>query len=218
MCGGQRTGPASLGQRLLNSTLCPLLFCSHKICVSLEYLLISKRLWLFRAFRTGESSPAASGRQPLLYEERRTPSSLLSYWLSRCPQHSSRASLFRIPRHFLHSLSEPFSAWSSLFLALSFCLNPTPYSRPTPCLSVSDHSLKPLAPKGRLCLSSLEASSGVCTSGGPCIVMAKGMGSNASSATYQPCNHGWSLNFHASVSWLVRWWWKYLPHSLFLFF
>lgn len=173
--GGQCIGPASLDQWLLNSRLCPLLFCSHKTCVSLEYLLTSKPLWLFRAFRTGELSPAASCRQPLPYDEHRTQSSLLSHWLSRCPQHSSRASLFRIPQHFLGSLSEPFSAWSSLFPALSFCLNPTPHSRPTPCLSISDHSLRPLAPKGRLCLLSLEASSGVCMSEGPCIVIAKGM-------------------------------------------
>ena len=173
--GGQCRGPASLGQRLLNSRLCPLLFCYHKACVSLEYLLTSKLLWPSRAFRMGESSPAASGRQPSLYDEHRTWSSLFSHWFSPCPQHSGRVSLLRIPLHFPGSLSEPLSAWSSLFPALSFCLNPTPYSSPTPCLSISDHSLRLLAPKGRLYLLSVEACSGVCVSEGQCIVMAKRM-------------------------------------------
>lgn len=215
--GGQCRGPASLGQQLLNSRLCSLLFCYLKTCVSLEYLLTSKLLWLFRAFRTGESSLAASGRQPLLYDEHRTRSSLFSHWFSPCPQHSGRASLLRTPQHFPGSLSEPFSAWSSLLPALSFCLNPTPYSSPTLCLSISDHSLRLLAPKGRLYLLSVEASSGVCVSEGQCTVMAKRRGSNATSATYQPYNHGLTLNLHASVCSLVRWWWKNLPHRFFFF-
>ena len=170
--GGQCIGPASLDQWLLNSRLCPLLFCSHKTCVSLEYLLTSKRLWLFRAFRTGELSPAASCR-------RLCPMMSTGHSPAFSPTDSPAVPNTPAERVYSGSLSTFWalflSLWSSLFPALSFCLNPTPYSRPTPCLSISDHSLRPLAPKGRLCLLSLEASPGVCTSEGPCIVMAKGM-------------------------------------------
>lgn len=187
----------------------------HKICVSLEYLLISKRLWLFRAFQDRWVFSCCLRQAAFSsMKERRTPSAFSPTDSPRCPQlHSSRrvysGSLGTFTLFLGLFLPGVACSWPSLFLSKSHS-----YSRPTPYLS-SQTILSNLWPqKGRLSLlwrpvlvSAVEDH----------VLWWLRMGLKCQ-LSHLPAVTTAGHNFHASVSWLVRWWWKYLPHSLFLFF
>lgn len=177
MCGTAHRA-SLLGQRLPELYTHPLLFCSHKTCVS---------------------------RVPAHFQTLVTLQSLQDGWVFSCCLGQAAFALWKSWHHpafsptdspavpstpaervYSGSLGNSFcTVFLSLFLPGVACSWPSLLSKSHSLFQAHPMPLhlRPFSnlwPQRADCVFlPLEASSGVCTSGGPCIVMAKGMGSNA---------------------------------------